>query len=442
MDYSVKRVLTGTGIGISACMMAAAPAYAQNPFTSGAADRTEVQESGANALRRGNANGMPTPEFSNAVNNISVLGGDDQNIALQSNSLDRQFALPRVSRFATRFFQRSLKQRGTAVTGYGQVASLNDFLSQPNLVAQVGAPAESAVFEEPPYESQVRPAMGLWISGHGQYLDQDETDLGFGRYEADIYGGAVGHDWATGDNGYVGVAIGASDADVEFDENFDGTADDSTIQSLYASFYGGWTEGQASVNGSFVYARHEYDLQRNVFVGPGATGVAESEHDGDEFAADIELAYDLTGDAANWFAPFGGFEYSRLDQDAYSEDGVGGLSQSIEDRETNVLRSRLGIKAGQRWISGTGGVFSLWTSAAWSRDFNLDDREITGSFAGAPGTRNTIVGPETERDGVQFNLGMSYGLEDSFVIGLEGIGEVRDDLETYGGQLVLRKVVY
>lgn len=369
-----------------------------------AGELNRVQEATAEAFDNATATGDVSNELAEIIETIHGLDQAARLRALQTAGLGTHGEMARVSRFLTRQVMATLALRHRRLCH---------------------APQRQTDTGELPHCTET----GLWGSVFGQHLDQEPGGEGFLGFDADTHGFAIGNDWVAG-NGYLGFSAGLAQADVELNRS-GGHGD---ISSYWFAGYGGIQTAVWYANASLVYARHEYEQARNIFIGD-TRRTAKSEHDAEEWAASVEAGYHWLQGKVWTLTPFVGVQYSLLDEEGFTEEGAGALNQHVEPRETASLRSDLGLRLLGNHALGNGNVVTVWASAAWSHNFTIDDRTVAATFAGAPNTRFTLDGRDIDENGVKTELGLAFGDAGSFQISLSATGEFRGDLTRYGAEL-------
>lgn len=341
---------------------------------------------------------------------VNRLDRDGQLQALQTASLGTHDELSRASRFVTRQVQSTVDLR------------LRRLCPDPN----------------PRLQGETRdrcPDEGVWGNVFGQDMAQDRGDDGFVGFDADSRGIALGNDWAAG-GGYLGFSTGAAKTDVAFNRG----GGDADVDTVYFAGYGGTGGEFWYADAILVFARHQYQQDRQVLIG-GERATASAAHTGDEWAANAEWGYDLV-DLRVWrLTPFVAAGYSRLHEEGFSESGAGPLNENVEDRDTDSLRSDLGLRLATAMHTDADNRLSAWASAAWSHDYAVDDRTVAGTYEGAPNTRFTLDGRELDRDGAKAEIGLGYEQPNSFRVGLRAGGEFRSHLDRYSAQLKVTKLL-
>jgi uncharacterized protein with beta-barrel porin domain len=69
---------------------------------------------------------------------------------------------------------------------------------------------------------------------------------------------------------------------------------------------------------------------------------------------------------------------------------------------------------------------------AWNYDFDIDDRDVTASFAGSPGASFTIEGQDVEAHGVTVGAGLTFIKKGGLTVALHYNAEFRDDYKAHG----------
>jgi outer membrane lipase/esterase len=258
----------------------------------------------------------------------------------------------------------------------------------------------------------------LWIDGFGQWGDQD-PEIGFAGFDYSVYGGAVGLDYMVQDKFIFGAGFGYSFSDIDLGDN----QGDGDINSVFGSLYGSYFTERAYVETVLSYGKQNYDNVRNVVIGP-IQRRAYSEHDGDLFSAYLGGGYYFPVRDWRW-GPFGSLLYTYLDEDGFQETGAGSLNLALGSRSTDGLLSRLGLRVGRVFRTKSVNLIPE-LSLAWLYDFDIDDRVITSSIAGAPGISFSVPGQPVERHGVVFGAGITLVSGDGFRASLKYGGEFRD----------------
>ena len=272
-------------------------------------------------------------------------------------------------------------------------------------------------------QTDARRRWGAWANVYGQWATQDADD-GFVGYDSDTYGVVLGMDYALSETWLAGLSFGYSSNDLSFDAN----AGDGDIDSYFGSFYTGWYDDAFYLESILTYGSQQFDNKRNVVVG-ATRYTARSDHDGNLYSAYLGSGYDF-GDDAWKVGPFVSLEYLYLDEDGFEEEGAGVLNLMVDDRQTEALLSYLGFRA-QGVIDTDVGHLIPELSVAWLHDFDIDDRVVTSSFAGAPGDAFSITGQEVEQNGLVVGASLTLMQAGGFQSSIAYSGEFRDGYDAH-----------
>jgi len=264
---------------------------------------------------------------------------------------------------------------------------------------------------------------GAWANVYGQWTTQDADD-GFVGYDSDTYGVVLGMDYAFSETWLAGLSFGYASNDLNFDTN----AGDGDIESYFGSLYTGWYRDAFYLESVLTYGSQAYDNKRNVVVG-ATRYTAHSDHDGNLYSAYLGSGYNFGDDGWN-VGPFVSLEYLYLDEDGFEESGAGVLNLIVDDRQTDALISQLGVRASSYVETGVGALIPE-LSLAWLYDFDIDDRVITSSFAGASGDAFSITGQEVEQNGVVVGAALTLMQVNGIESSLTYSGEFRDGYDAH-----------
>jgi outer membrane autotransporter protein len=295
----------------------------------------------------------------------------------------------------------------------------------PLLLAYNGSDASIGQLFNPRQQEKAQAKYGLWLDGFGQWGDQDEDD-GFVGFDYRMLGTALGFDYMLSDKLIAGVSVDYAYTDIDLDAN----QEDESIRSTGGSVYGSYFNESAYIEAILSYAKQRFDNDRHVVIG-SMQRTAESDHNGDAFSTFFGGGYNFP--LNNWaVGPFASLQYTYLDEESFQESGAGGLNLRIDSRETESLVSELGVRVARKLLETDCWRLIPEISAAWNYDFDIDDRDITASFAGSPGTSFTIEGQDIENSGATFSAGLRLMHKGGLMTSLEYNAEFREDYSAHG----------
>jgi outer membrane autotransporter protein len=264
----------------------------------------------------------------------------------------------------------------------------------------------------------------VWGTAFGQWGDQD-GDNGYTGFDYNVGGLALGIDRYVNDRLLLGASAAYTSTNVDQDKGRGNGDIDGWMASLYSSY----SFDKAYVDGAVSYGRNDYDAKREVRVGT-IKRTARSDHDGDVIAASLGGGY-LMPVKDSVLEPFGRLQYTRLDEDAFTESGASSVNQRISSRDTDSLISEIGVRI-SRSFPQAGGRLTTDASVAWLHDFDIDDRTITTSYTGAPASSFSVPGQDVESNGVTLGLGVGFETSKGVSTSLNYNGEFRDGFSAHG----------
>ena len=153
------------------------------------------------------------------------------------------------------------------------------------------------------------------------------------------------------------------------------------------------------VDASLTYGFHQFDTTREMQT-------LNSSSDGSFNGHDV-LAYVRTG----WtfevdkfrITPEASLQYLFLYQEGFTESGPYGLT--VDSRDSNSLRSRIGVNANYRFEHGPIVVVPE-AFVGWEHEFLANDQSITSTLPGGPSSFNIDLGSYGE-DALDVSAGVS-----------------------------------
>ncbi|MBI4616453.1 MAG: autotransporter outer membrane beta-barrel domain-containing protein [Planctomycetes bacterium] len=196
----------------------------------------------------------------------------------------------------------------------------------------------------------------------------------------------------------AGLAGAYAASDVDFSSGR-GSAD---IESYHVGPYLGIQMEGFHANFMFLYGFNDYETERRIAF-PGVSRTAKSDHNANQYTGRFDFGH--TWREADWsITPWAGLEVVRLDQRGFSEGGAGALALRVSDRDTDSLRSLLGLRHEHGFETGGPRIVPA-LRAAWIHEFLDDDRDVTARFAGtAP--EFTVRGRDVDRDRARLGAGL------------------------------------
>ncbi len=252
--------------------------------------------------------------------------------------------------------------------------------------------------------------LGQWsffASARYADIERDAAELEAG-YNSDLNGLTLGTDLRLTDKAVIGIALGYTDVEVDYDEN----AGRLDLESLDITLYGNYTPlANAYVDVYVGYADLDYDSERNVSFGL-ISGVAKGDPDGDQLLAGFAAGYDWNVNALT-VGPTITLDYVKTKIDNYQETGNTGLELSYEDQTIYSLTTSVGVHASYaKAISW--GVLIPQARFRYVHEHKDDSRSIDSTLNFSPTDAFTNNTEDTDRDYVIAGIGVSTVMRNGF----------------------------
>ncbi|WP_449466232.1 S8 family serine peptidase [Stenotrophomonas humi] len=219
--------------------------------------------------------------------------------------------------------------------------------------------------------------------GQGGYLGSDYN----------VGGWMMGGEAAIAGNGVLGFAFGETRANTTAGVAQDRSRDRQTQSQLYA----GWRMGDAYVLGQAGLGQYQRELDRGLLLGSERAGV-HSRYSGNFLSGSVESGYRL-GHGAATLTPYLGAEYTRIDNDAFREQGGYGFGLRADDWSSSRTQALAGLRGQYLWKRFTFNGYAEWQQTLDGSGLTLD-AGFVGVDAWAP-----LAGLQPSRSGGL--LGMS-----------------------------------
>lgn len=248
-------------------------------------------------------------------------------------------------------------------------------------------------------EPDVDRRLGAFARGFGVFSDQDSKGNRTG-YESDAYGAAVGIDYRLSPSMIGGLSFAYTANNADFDQSLGGI----DVKTLRVGPYMTWVHGDVFVDASLSFGASSYDSTRSI---PSIGLEAKGDYDGFDVTGYIGAGYDWRIDNAWSVRPTFSLQYSYFDYDGFTETGGAGANLSVAGRDSDSLRSRVGLSV--QYLQ-TNGMF--WQAMiGWQRDF-FDNDDVEAGFA-VGGNPFTVDAGERDQNAVIFGAGFGMPISES-----------------------------
>jgi autotransporter-associated beta strand protein len=242
-------------------------------------------------------------------------------------------------------------------------------------------------------------------------LGQNFSDPASGLAHSDTTTAAMqlGADYRVDSHFLVGALFGYGHTDASLDTLGSTASVDTYSPGVYASYADdGW---YANALGSYGFA--DYDQARKVAVG-ASNGIARSSPSGDQIVGNLDGGYDFH--CGHWtVGPTGGVQYVHLDVDGFTETGLPGANLSVNQNESDSLRSRLGGRLSYAVQDGEM-TFTPHLNASWQHEFLDQSRGITSQFDGLGAGSFVVNTINPSRDSALIDLGLDAQVNRSITV--------------------------
>ncbi|MEH6496305.1 MAG: autotransporter domain-containing protein [Pseudomonas marincola] len=243
--------------------------------------------------------------------------------------------------------------------------------------------------------------VAAWFKPFGNWIDQDK-EVGIAGFDAATYGMAFGADTTVADNSHVGVSFAYANSSVNGDGAGESEAD---INSYQITLYGDYTDKNYYVEGSIGYAFNDNEVSR-VIDFMGTDTVASGDYGSSQFMANVNVGVPQHIEGATYFTPTVGVAWTHVTSEDYTETGAGGLNQSVDIDDMDVVVVSLGAKF-HTAVQVGGGRLVPEIHAGINYDLVGDEAAASAAFTGG-GAAFTVEGAEVQQFGGGAGLGVTY----------------------------------
>ena len=321
----------------------------------------------------------------------------DRRASLDSLTPTSSFSQLRFAHVASDGLGRALKHRAVALQGGRprtafdasglQVAGLEmrGLLGPPSVAATGGEQARCAAF----------------LGGEWTHVDEDSLE-GVAASEGSSGVVALGGDCRIGDGLYLGGAIGYGTGNTE-QPGLSEVHHDMKGVTLFAVRR---LDNGGYLSGNVGYTWLDFDSERHILLGENPR-TATAASGGNGLLAGGEVGYRFEPNLR--MTPFAGADYSRVEMDAYTERGAGGISLRVNPQVDTSLRALAGLRLQYRAgfkLPGTALVLVPSSSFAYIREFGDERAAVDAAFADLPAVVFRSTGTKRDREWFDASVGM------------------------------------
>ncbi len=277
-------------------------------------------------------------------------------------------------------------------------------------------------------------APGRWggfAQGFGLFEEKD-TQSGLTGFDADAYGVQVGLDYAPFRNVIVGLSFSYINTDVDLNDG----RGDSDIDTYRVGPYLSYEAHPWHFAYALTFGVHEAD---NTRVMPAIPATATSDTDSWDVAFYAEGGVDFQVGEHTYVTPMGSLQFLHFEQDDFVESGGGGAALSVDSRDTNSLRTRLGAGV-THTIKNARSDVVLEGYFGWEHEYMADDGDEMVARFTAGGSPFAINVGSANEDSLFIGGGVSVLMDENVSLYMLYDGNFFSDGETHaiGGGVTLR----
>jgi len=251
---------------------------------------------------------------------------------------------------------------------------------------------------------------GVWFKPFGNWAEQDNTS-GVAGFEALTYGVAMGADTEIADRYRAGGSFAYASSEIDGSGAGESTAE---IDSYQFTAYGDYTGKNYYAEASLGYAYNK-NLVSRVIDFMGTDTKASGDYGSSQFIASFNTGVPLQMHGTAYFTPTAGLAWTHVISESYTETGAGGLNQTVDIDDIDVLLGSLGAKMHTQ-IRYHGGYLVPNIHGSVSYDFIGDNTTATATYTGG-GAAFTVEGADVEQFGGNLGFGFTYESGNFWTIG-------------------------
>jgi len=273
------------------------------------------------------------------------------------------------------------------------------------------------------------PLLRTWFAGSGIYGDVDGNS-NESAFDYTIWGGSLGADVQLAEHWVLGLAGGYANTDIDFSSR----PGEGELDTYQGAFYAGYVDPRFHLGVSGRYAYNDMDGKREIAYGLNRT--AKADLDGNDFGARFESGLNLVNIGGFILQPTAAVDYTRLDQDGYTENGAGSLNLAIEDDDLDSLVLGVGMRVHGTWkVDGNLSIVPE-LRGRWLHEFLDTDRLIEARLVSG-GSAFQIQGVELPRDSGSIGVAWNVITESAWSIIGSYDAILNEDLVQHVGSITL-----
>lgn len=197
--------------------------------------------------------------------------------------------------------------------------------------------------------------------------------------------------------------------------------------SYYGGIYAGWLNQLFFINLSAIGTYNSYEDSRRIRFGD-IDRHARGNHNGAGFLGHLDLGFTLPKEKKIQVYPFGQIDYIYLHEDHYKEHHADSLNLHISERNSNLLRSELGLQT--RFCMNTSkGLFIPTIKLSWVNETRFTGEDLRARLEDVPQSFQ-VKGISPNRNLIAPGVGLTgMFFEDRLNISLNYEGEFGEKID-------------
>jgi outer membrane lipase/esterase len=238
--------------------------------------------------------------------------------------------------------------------------------------------------------------LSWWGNLRGDMQRFDHAEV----YDGMAPAGLFGVDWSRD-----GMVLGGFAGHGRMDADFGNRGGDFKHSDTTLGLFGGWYGSSAWLNAHVSHSWLDYDVQREVHLGP-ATRIHAGSPEGSNLTVALNAGYEFGQEQGLRHGPVAGVIWQKTKLDGYLESNPSASALGYADQDVDSTVGRLGWQA-----RFTGGMVQPYVQATYDHEFE-DDRQASAWLQTMPEVGSYVV-PGLSRDksygtvvlGARINLG-------------------------------------
>jgi len=269
----------------------------------------------------------------------------------------------------------------------------------------------------------------IWLKPFGAWTDQDDRN-GVNGFDADTYGVAFGFDGMM--NSHDPLRLGAAFAYAKADVDSKNQRVEVDVYQLIG--YGSYSVTPATeINFQIDIGHNENRGQRNIaFI----NSTARSKYDSLTGHLGFSIMHTLKLSANTRITPSIRVDYTRYEDDDYTEEGANLLNLNVKERDSEALVFSVDTKLNHKIGKST----EIGANLGVGYDTRAEVSSLTSTFAGSPNAAFATFGLDPDPWIGRAGLSVSYTTEAGTKLSINYDTEVREDFVNQTASLKARWV--